>query len=34
LLLEKHGITSFNMAKQAKELRSKKIWKFFLILLI
>jgi hypothetical protein len=22
------------MAKQAKELRSKKIWKFFLILLI
>ena len=25
LLLEKHGITSFNMAKQAKELRSKKI---------
>ena len=25
LLLEKHGITSFNMAKQAKEIRSKKI---------
>ena len=25
LLLEKHGITSFNMAKQAKELRSKKL---------
>ena len=25
LLLEKHGITSFNMAKQVKELRSKKI---------
>lgn len=24
LLLEKHGITSFNMAKQAKELRNKK----------
>ena len=25
LLLEKHGITSFNMAKQAKEIRNKKI---------
>ena len=25
LLLEKHGITSFNMAKQAKDLRNKKI---------
>ena len=25
LLLEKHGITSFNMAKQVKEIRSKKI---------
>ena len=25
LLLEKHGITSFNMANQAKELRNKKI---------
>ena len=25
LLLEKHGITSFNIAKQAKELRSKKL---------
>ncbi len=25
LLLEKHGITSFNMAKQAKELRNKKL---------
>ena len=25
LLLEKHGITSFNMAKQVKELRSKKL---------
>jgi hypothetical protein len=32
--LEKHGITSFNMAKQVKEIRSKKLWKFFLILLI
>jgi hypothetical protein len=27
--LEKHGITSFNMAKQVKEIRSKKLWKFF-----
>jgi len=25
LLLEKHGITSFNMAKQVKEIRSKKL---------
>jgi len=25
LLLEKHGITSFNIAKQVKELRSKKL---------
>ena len=25
LLLEKHGITSFNMAKQVKELRRKKL---------
>ncbi len=25
LLLEKHGITSFNMAKQVKEIRSRKL---------
>jgi transketolase len=25
LLLEKHGITSFNMVKQVKEVRSKKL---------
>ena len=30
LLFEKHGITSFNMAKQVKEIRSKKIMKIFL----
>jgi hypothetical protein len=28
--LEKHGITSFNMVKQVKEIRSRKLWKFFL----
>jgi transketolase len=25
LLLEKHGITSFNMVKKVKEIRSKKL---------
>jgi transketolase len=25
LLLEKHGITSFNMVKQVKEIRNKKL---------
>jgi transketolase len=25
LLFEKHGITSFNMVKQVKEIRSKKL---------
>ena len=28
-LLEKHGLTSINIAKAVKEVRSKKTWKFF-----